>query len=312
MDFRSSIFNLQTGNCKLSLATAQGLQATGVSPCAPQSPKATRNPQSQFAIRKPKLAAFTLTELLVVMGLIVLLITIAIPSFRLLGGTNSVASATNIISASLSRARTEAVGLQRPHGIAFYKEAASARYAMALVEVKSPTAHTIGQSYDVGDWIKTGTTPNFLYYVCVTPHTAAAANAPVNATFWRAVNTTTNGVINGGTPTIDVVAGSDRLLLPQGVACRTASDNYYPEGIILFDENGALTTRSIVIAQESQLYQQVNSGATGASTAVQSQIGLMLFDDELGNNNGYAAAWISNNAMPLLVNRYNGTILKGE
>src|SRR4030095_9400430 len=48
---------------------------------------------------------FTLTEMLIVMGVIVLVALIAVPSFRALTGGRSTEAASNTISAALARAR---------------------------------------------------------------------------------------------------------------------------------------------------------------------------------------------------------------
>jgi Tfp pilus assembly protein FimT len=268
---------------------------------------------SQIAIRKSQIRAFTLTEMLVAIGLIVLLISIAVPTFSALRGNNSIENATNVVSASLARARAQAVGLQRPFGIAFYREAASGRYGMALVEIKSAATWTTGTNYSAGDWVKTGTALPYAYYVAATDHTSAAAiGTDVTNENMRAVHTTTNGLINGGTPPIDLVPGSNRLLLPTGIACAVAGTAYADSGLILFDENGTLTTRNVTIAQESMLFQQIVPGASAAGTVATSQIALMLFNDEDAKAAPDIDDYINESGTPLLVNRYNGTIVKGE
>src|SRR5262249_42751025 len=65
-------------------------------------------------------AAFTLTEILIVVALIVLMLGMAIPAFHLIAGTRSVEGAENQITALLGRARSDALGLQKPHGIMFF------------------------------------------------------------------------------------------------------------------------------------------------------------------------------------------------
>lgn len=263
--------------------------------------------------------AFTLTELLVVIGLIVTLITIAIPTFSALRGNNSIENAINVVSASLARARSESIGLQRPFGIAFYRDQASGRYAMMLVELKSVSIWTPNTPYSTGDWVKTGTSPNYSYFICETVHTSGST---FDAGNWRAINTTTNGFLNNGYPPVERIDGSERLLLPIGLSAAAvninASSPYMDFGLILFDENGMLTSRQVVVAQESELYRQIDANATGPGTQVASQIGLMLFEDERfkseteGLTVPQIQTWIANNGTPLLVNRYNGTVVKGE
>lgn len=266
--------------------------------------------------------AFTLTELLVVMGLIIILITIAIPTFSALRGNNSIENALNVVSASLTRARSEAIGLQRPFGIAFYREAASGRYAMTLVEIKSVSIWTPNTPYNVGDWVKTGTSPSYSYYICETAHTSGGT---FDASNWRTIHTTTNGFLNNGYSPVERVEGSERLLLPVGIAAAAVNLDasspttaYSDTGIIFFDENGMLTSRQVVIAKESDLYRQVEPNATGPGTLSASQIGLILFEDERfksetdGQTVVQKQTWIADNGTPVLVNRYNGTVVKGE
>jgi prepilin-type N-terminal cleavage/methylation domain-containing protein len=66
--------------------------------------------------------AFTLTELLVVIGIIVLMLVLALPTLSLLSGSRSIGGAQNQIAAALAVARTGAMGLAQgagtPGGIA--------------------------------------------------------------------------------------------------------------------------------------------------------------------------------------------------
>ncbi len=87
--------------------------------------------------------AFTLTEILIVIGLIVLMIALAVPTLSFLTGSRSVEGAQNNVSAMLGRARAEAIGLQEVRGVFFFIEKSTGRVAMALVrEVEPPTAAT--------------------------------------------------------------------------------------------------------------------------------------------------------------------------
>jgi len=53
-------------------------------------------------------------------------------------------------------------------------------------------------------------------------------------------------------------------------------------------------------------------------TSLRSQIGMVLFDAETFRNatNGFTSAqtddWLDANAAPVMINRYNGTLVKGE
>src|SRR4051812_11134432 len=78
-------------------------------------------------------AAFTLTEILIVIGIIVLLIALAVPAFSLITGGKSIEGATNQLSAALGRARAQAIGLQKPTGVLFFVEPRSQRVTMGIV-----------------------------------------------------------------------------------------------------------------------------------------------------------------------------------
>ena len=49
-------------------------------------------------------AAFTMTEILIVIALIVLIMGLAVPAFNLITGTRSVDAAENVVTAMLGRA----------------------------------------------------------------------------------------------------------------------------------------------------------------------------------------------------------------
>src|SRR5256885_9106796 len=78
--------------------------------------------------------AFSLTEILIVIALIVLMLALALPAFNFITGGKSIDGAMNQISAFLSRARTEAVGLQEVRGVMFYVDPKTERQMMVLVK----------------------------------------------------------------------------------------------------------------------------------------------------------------------------------
>lgn len=93
-------------------------------------------------------AAFTLTELLIVMAVIVLALTLAIPAIKALTGNKSEQAAQNIVSAFLVRARTEAIGLQQIEGVLFYIDPATNRTTCVQV-VQVPPVAVLGDRADV-------------------------------------------------------------------------------------------------------------------------------------------------------------------
>ena len=91
------------------------------------------NWQSAIGNRQSR-PAFSLTEVLIVIALIVLILAMALPAFNFITGGRSVEAATNQISAMLSRARTEAIGLQEIRGVMFYIDPVTNRQMMTLVK----------------------------------------------------------------------------------------------------------------------------------------------------------------------------------
>src|SRR4051812_709861 len=84
--------------------------------------------------------AFTLIELMVVIGIIVLLILVAVPALGLITGSRSVDRAENNLSALLGRARADALGLQRDTGVMFFIDPATQGVTAAEVFATSPPA----------------------------------------------------------------------------------------------------------------------------------------------------------------------------
>src|SRR5438270_11443720 len=81
----------------------------------------TRRGASAHPIRN----AVTLTEILIILGIIVLRLALAVPAFNFIIGGRSVEGATNQISAFLSRARVDAIGLQEVRGVMFFLDPAT-------------------------------------------------------------------------------------------------------------------------------------------------------------------------------------------
>ena len=67
-------------------------------------------------------SGFTLTEILIVIGIIILMVALAIPAFSIFRGERSTEAAENQLSALLARARTEAIGFQKVGGVLFFQD----------------------------------------------------------------------------------------------------------------------------------------------------------------------------------------------
>ncbi len=117
-------------------------------------------------------AGFTLLELLVAIGIIVLMLGLALPAFRTITGGRSEEGAANQVAAMLGRARADALGLQIPRGVAFYTDATGqCRMAEvgAAVFQSWTTSANVNTTYSVGTYVtytpSGATTPQ--YYVCI-------------------------------------------------------------------------------------------------------------------------------------------------
>ena len=77
---------------------------------------------------------FTLVELLIVIGLIVLVIALAVPAFKAMTGGRSIDAAQNQLAAVLGTRRAEAIGLQKVRGVFFYLDPATERVNAILVQ----------------------------------------------------------------------------------------------------------------------------------------------------------------------------------
>src|SRR4051794_38989018 len=92
----------------------------------------TRETRRRRPITSPRSAAggvvrrgFTLTELLVVIGVIVLMLAMAVPLFNVFSGSRSVEGGQNMVSAMLQRARARALAMQERRGIFFFEDQAT-------------------------------------------------------------------------------------------------------------------------------------------------------------------------------------------
>ncbi len=79
-------------------------------------------------------SGFTLVELLIVMGIIILVVTMAIPSIRVMTGGRSVSVAQNQLAAVITRAREDAIALQAVRGVLFYLDPATGRVGAVIVQ----------------------------------------------------------------------------------------------------------------------------------------------------------------------------------
>lgn len=221
---------------------------------------------------------FTLVELLVVIGIIVLLMAIAVPLFRTLTGSRSVEQGTNTLSALLAQVRNQAIGNNEPRGLCFYFDEATDRFVAEIVRFDDPAGNpTRIDVLDGGD---------------VFPLPPGI------------------GVSTGYSPTLSVYHTRDVAI---GSTYGTGIMNYPP--VLMFSADGELIPANFwVRAAPGILGGKLGSAVGTALVPVPTQFVLQLFDREAFENIDAAsrAAWLDDNAAPLIVNRYNGTLIKGE
>ena len=321
-----------------------------------------RQPHLLFSNRRAQ--GFTLIEILVVVVIILLMLGMAIPVLHVITGSQSEAGATNMIAAMLGRARTDAIGLQKPIGVAFIYNPTSNVQTMAEVEFPDCQAWISGQSLAP------------LHTVSVTTTTTSSAGVSSTLTYYYMNADPNNSVVLGTPPTptsegdsgglqavygppLEMRPDTDLQPLPAGVAVQTicncaynasgqrVSDGYLSIGVILFDGRGRLTSQPYGIgagsllstashvnyAYPSQSPSPVaiyNASGTISSFGVASQFGLVVFQRNQFTGQGFTAGdpiysrssydqnqatqekWLDDNATPLLINRYTGTLIRGE
>lgn len=99
-------------------------------------------PDRQFYRFMPKRRAFSLAELLIVIGIILLVMILAVPAFNFITGARSIEAADNTISAALARARLIAIRDQAPRGLVFYRDVDTDRVAVAVAGL-DPTTNAL-------------------------------------------------------------------------------------------------------------------------------------------------------------------------
>jgi type II secretory pathway pseudopilin PulG len=75
-----------------------------------------------FRTRRPRSRAFTLIELLAVIGIIILLVGITIPAIKSLSKSNDQSQSVNLVRSMISTARAIAISQHRPVGVVFFEE----------------------------------------------------------------------------------------------------------------------------------------------------------------------------------------------
>jgi prepilin-type N-terminal cleavage/methylation domain-containing protein len=286
---------------------------------------------------------FTLTELLIVIGLIVLLIALAVPAFRAMTGGRSIDAAQNQLAAVLGAARAEAIGLQKVRGVLFYLDPATDRVNAAIVrEVGYSPLTPVANPPD--------------YYLDLVPD-----RDPVALPVGIALQGVDSADMSGATRKDDGYIGFNPLNATPAPPGNDASQRVQYGGVILFDGYGRViskfygfllgerpdpTSKRIFTTRLGEVfgyaagennsvpphYIPLQLGVGTPQPPAQSMLGFVLYDAETFRSLGYknndpqfdpAAGsyaneergeedWLDKNAAPVLINRYNGSLIRGE
>lgn len=300
-----------------------------------------RDPQSKVP------NAFTLTEMLIVVSIIIIVLAMAIPAFRFISGSRSTESAQNQVASLLSRARADAIGLQKIHGVFFYIDPATDR--VACVEVRE-TEPPLGVPADPIHPAAAGGADMVDVYLDLVD--AEPLLLPPGVGLQTLDSCAFAGVMTFTTRLDDGYIGYNRhgKTGAGNVVIDLDSADIAPGGVILFDSAGrvinyryAFRTRTGTgVATEMGRLLLRGSGGNPAAmfdfmpywqtnpNLQRSSIGLVLFDRSSFTSQGYtdtdpqidASAygvaeiaeedWLDKNTAPLLVSRFNGSLIKGE
>ena len=302
---------------------------------------------SAFSIQRSAFPrrGFTLIEMIVVISIIVLAMTLAIPAIRSLTGSRSTEAAENTISSLISYARTEAISLQRTEGLLFYIDTGTDRVNAVLI-AETPRQGAFGDPRGDPALVK--------YFDIVPDHDPFPL--PAGIRIWTMKDTTPG---NGNFALQDMVSnyrylgfnnlnGSQKL---QDPAAGNPPFVCIPGGVILFNAAGRLVSipygfRYINVAtgqftglgalcfgangnvgNVNDWPMPAGSGSNPADLF--SQIGLVIFDREIflnqtGQNGTQFGEWnnpaiqpdvdtsLDLNTTPIFVNRYSGNLMRAE
>lgn len=295
--------------------------------------------------------AFSLAELMIVISIIVLMLALAVPAFNFITGSKSQSSGNNQIAAILGRARSEAIGLQEVRGVFFFLEPTSGRYTAMMVRVPDASTWSNTVPYTVGQYVTRTVGTATVYFACIQDNTNQFPNGSSSDPNWKTADQYAIDAILPDADSITLPAGvgvqvlCDSKVIPP--ASRT-SDGYLSAGAVLFDAAGRVINKRIsvcyggVLGQKMGLnpatspYTRKNMPPLGSAVIFESSYGYVLYDRETFLSQSFTDAdfyvqnpqlplvtayspseqaeetWLDSNGYAVLINRYNGSLIKSE
>lgn len=217
--------------------------------------------------------AFSLSELLIVIGIIILVLVMAVPALNVLTGSRSIENAINLISANLARARMVAIRDQQPRGLVFYRDATNDRVAVALAGLNPTTGHIdVIPGADV-QYLPPGISIAFRHNLGSSTYTYRLDD-PVLRDLYGVVMFDSRGQVMHRNYAIKDAELGQRLGISGEVTGYDGANFYSQPAFLLFER--------------------------------------ALFEDQSFANQAAENDWLESNASVLLINRYNGTLTRSE
>jgi type II secretory pathway pseudopilin PulG len=280
--------------------------------------------------------------MLVVMGIIILAITMAIPTIRYMTGSRSAQSAENAVAAMLARARADAIGSQQPQGVVFLIDQTNDRVVMRevlqTIQPNDPAGVTFLDLVPDRDplplppGIRALTIKDNL-----TPPLSGTIDPFQSYRYLGFNNNTTTLTYTGSTTTDLGIIGGVILFDGYGNLSTAQYGFRFSIGPVLTGLGNAIVTAGASNSPPPGM-PVLWPTASSSMPYLRAQIGLVLVDRETFQNQERQLSpapttfdgnpvtssgssdtrepvidgWLDVNTTPLLVDRYNGTLIRAE